>query len=336
MEPLARPQLEPLRIQHIKPQVSGRPGVWDLGHPGEVLKKSVALLALSAGRLSAWRLGKSKARGIVSTVVEAAPGSEAVCEVYSSQRMNESEILRNIHERHGWTPKDKGAGGNCLFLSMAPQVYAEDLRDVLRRHPEWESSLGSDLAERWEDLEIKAKALKLREMAIMDEKDFVAELQALRASGEKLTTESEWRMRELFTDMLEEFVSTYKHGLGAAVMKFPPQGIYDRVKELVAQYNLDQVHDFVLKHADEYMETTGREGNWAGSSEMAALSSVLKRQILAYGNNFVTQDEVKVKELEDGGKEVLPYFDARCFTEARGDAIRVFQTQGGGHYQLLD
>eukprot|EP00434_Breviolum_minutum_P005458 symbB.v1.2.004809.t1/scaffold270.1/size246978/20 len=49
----------------------------------------------------------------------------------------------------------------------------------------------------------------------------------------------------------------------------------------------------------------------------------------------VTQDEVKIKEVEDGGQEVLPYFEARCFDEARGEAIRVFQVNGGGHYQML-
>jgi len=267
-------------------------------------------------------------------VVEAAAHFPEDYTVFSSQRMNDKEILHNIKERHGWTPQDKGANGNCLFLSMALQVQPEDLKDIPSRSLRWEKLFGGDLAERWKDMRITERALLLRQMAILDEDEFIAELQALRDGGQ-LTPRDEWRMRELFTDMLEEFVGTNKHGLASGVMGWDLQGIYQRVRQLVSEYTPDQVYDFVLAHAQEYMEITGTEGNWAGSSEMAALSSVLKRPVLAFGNNNVTQDEVKIKELEDGGQEVLPYFEARCFDEARGEAIRVFQVNGGGHYQML-
>lgn len=336
MEPVAYPRpSEPLRVQS---QQIGRPGAWtDLGLPDcKALRRSAGavLLVLSAGRLSGWRHHRSKrTRGIVQVPACVAEPHQEFAEVYSGQRMNDMEILNNILERHGWYPQDKGAGGNCLFLSMAPQVEPEDLRDVHLRSVRWEEALGSDLADQWKDLQILQRANILRQMAILDEAEFLEELQAL-GSGE-LPPEAEWDVRELYTDMLEEFVSSNKHGLGDGVMGWDLQGVYKRVRKLLSEYERDQVHEFVLKHGAEYMQITGRQGNWAGSSEMAALSSVLRRPVLAYGNNRVTQDEVKVKLLEDGGKEVQPYFEARCFAEPRGGAIRVFQVRGGGHYQML-
>lgn len=53
------------------------------------------------------------------------------------------------------------------------------------------------------------------------------------------------------------------------------------VRQVVAEYSLEQKCDFVLKHAAEplgklcasisakrYLQTTGREGNWAGSHSL--------------------------------------------------------------------
>eukprot|EP00435_Cladocopium_sp_Y103_P001609 s5737_g1.t1 len=274
---------EPLRV---KSQQIRRPGAWtDLGLPALGRSAGAVLLVLSAGRLSGWRHQRSKrTRGIVQVpACVAAEPQQEFAEVYGGERMNDTEILNNIQEQHGWTPQDKGAGGNCLFLSMAPQVEPEDLRDVHLRSERWEEALGSDLADRWKDLKILQRANILRQMAIMDEAEFLEELQAL-GSGE-LPPEADWRMRELFTDMLEEFVTSNKHGLGAGVMGWDLQGVYKRVRKLLSEYKTDQVHEFVLKHGAEYMQITGREGNWAGSSEMAALSSVLRRPVLAYGNN---------------------------------------------------
>merc|ERR1712118_290571 len=70
------------------------------------------------------------------------------------------------------------------------------------------------------------------------------------------------------------------------------------------------IYSFVVKHAQQYVQTTGREGNWAGSSEMAALSNALRRPFEAYGNDWITQDAVAVKLQEDGSKDILPYFNA--------------------------
>ncbi|CAJ1379708.1 unnamed protein product [Effrenium voratum] len=302
---------------------------------GALLKTSAGTgLLVFAGRCCAWRSqrrSKPSARPCVTNAQEVATCT-GTCR---SRQMNDKEILDNLNERRGWKVKDMGANGNCLFLSMATQVRKEDVYDLPARSPAWAEALG-DLS-RWEDLSIRDRASLLRRMAILDEAEFIAEVAALRARGEQLRAPLMWRLEELFTDMAEEFVSSNQTELAANIPGWDRQGLYSRVREVVSSFTLDQKCEFVLLHADEYMQTTGREGNWAGSSEMAALSSVLHRPVQAFGNNWVSQDDVKIMEPEAGSSkwEVLPYFEARCFNEPRGDPIRVFQTHGGGHYQML-
>ncbi|CAK9095621.1 unnamed protein product [Durusdinium trenchii] len=279
-------------------------------------RSACGVLALSAGRFGVTQACRVR-RTVRFGMVQDYPAHEV--------RMTDQEILQNLKERHGWSSQDKGAGGNCLFLSMAPQITAKDV----------EESLGSELAEKWKDMPLREKASQLRRLAILDETKFITELKALSATSEPLPSPVEWRLRELFTDMAEEFISSNKTELAAGILPWDREGLYRQVRKVVAEYSLDQMCEYVLKHADEYLQTTGKDGNWAGSSEMAGLSRVVKRPILAYGNNNVSEGGLKMKELEDGSKEVLPYFEARCFSEARGDPIKVFQTYGGGHYQML-
>ncbi|CAJ1331726.1 unnamed protein product [Effrenium voratum] len=160
----------------------------------------------------------------------------------------------------------RGANGNCLFLSMATQVRKEDVYDLPARSPAWAEALG-DLS-RWEDLSIRDRASLLRRMAILDEAEFIAEVAALRARGEQLRAPLMWRLEELFTDMAEEFVSSNQTELAANIPGWDRQGLYSRVREVVSSFTLDQKCEFVLLHADEYMQTTGREGNWAGSRDL--------------------------------------------------------------------
>eukprot|EP00913_Durusdinium_trenchii_P003100 g2864.t1 len=79
------------------------------------------------------------------------------------------------------------------------------------------------------------------------------------------------------------------------------------------------------------------EDEWIGITfeEHCLLFKDKYEDYLDYWEKAVSEGGLKMKELEDGSKEVLPYFEARCFSEARGDPIKVFQTYGGGHYQML-
>lgn len=220
-----------------------------------------------------------------------------------------------------------------MFLSMASQVSSEDVQALLLRCPAWETQLGDreELVASWESKPVRAQAALLRRIAMLDEADFISELSTLVARGDLLPGETEWRTRELFTDMAEEFIGSNKTELAVGFGHV----LYDRVREAVRRYSLQQMCEYVLANADEYMQITGREGNWAGSSEMAALARALCRPVMAYGNNWVSQDEVQLVEAGPEAWEVQPYFAAYPAEEPRCEAIRVFQTQGGGHYQML-
>merc|ERR1712038_1894129 len=110
--------------------------------------------------------------------------------------------------------------------------------------------------------------------------------------------------------------------------------IYERVRQAVCEMSETEMRDYLLLHAEKYLRITGTEGNWAGSSEMVALANALGRRVLAYGNNFVSQDDVEVEARSDGRFEVRPYLDVIIPLERqRGPPVHIFQTRGGGHYQ---
>jgi len=254
--------------------------------------------------------------------------------------MDDREILQNLGQMRGWRNVDMGAGGNCLFLSIAPQISADDLAALSSRSPVWDQRLGASIAASWEALALKERARLLRQIAMLDESDFIAQLGDLCARGDSVPAELHWRAVELFKDMVEEFISTGSFLEELGVSWTPPWGDpharYNQVRQLARDTPRREVYDFVMKHADEYMRVTGREGNWAGSSEMAALASALERSFEAYGNNWVSQDAVELRSVGTDQWEVLPYFYAPAPGNSRSlPPVRIFQTKGGGHYQML-
>lgn len=248
--------------------------------------------------------------------------------------MSDSEILANLRETHGWSNVDMGAGGNCLFLSVAPQISAQDVMDLPSHSAEWSQKLGSDLGQRWEAMPVRERAKWLRRIAMLDELELAAELKDLHLRGDVLPADVSFRVVELFKDMAEEFISSGITELAAGV-SWSRQGMYERVRELANKTPEQDMVEFVLKHMEEYISITGREGNWAGSSELAALAHALGRPFEAYGNNWVSQQAVELRNGENGRWEVVPYFRAPCPEGRGGDAVCIFQTNGGGHYQML-
>merc|ERR550532_2766805 len=173
---------------------------------------------------------------------------------------------------------------------------------------------------------------------MLDERDFFVLLQGYVTQSKPVPPEVGWRAQELFKDMAEEFISHGQTELAEGLPRgWPGSGmVYQRVREVTRDTPPSGVYDFVLKHAEEYMQTTGREGNWAGSSEMVALAHALGRSFVAYGNNWVSQDEVELRATDSGGLEVLPYFAVAAPNNGRGlSPVRIFQMGGGGHYQML-
>eukprot|EP00930_Biecheleria_cincta_P048564 TRINITY_DN33850_c0_g1_i1.p1 TRINITY_DN33850_c0_g1~~TRINITY_DN33850_c0_g1_i1.p1 ORF type:complete len:362 (+),score=43.49 TRINITY_DN33850_c0_g1_i1:55-1086(+) len=253
-----------------------------------------------------------------------------------SAEMNDPQILQSLQDSHRLRVKDMGAGGNCLFLSVALQVDAADVESMLLRSDVWRQALGHDLGQRWVSMNALERASALRRISMLDEADFISDLAVRCSRGEVLPDEVEWRVRELFKDMAEEFIGSNKTELAANIPGYDRQRIWDRVREVVRTTTLKGACEFVLKHADEYMATTGREGNWAGSSEMAAMARALQRTVIAYGNDWVTQDSVTLHELGPGTWQVQPYFQSWPLEKPDlREPIQLFQTHGGGHYQML-
>lgn len=247
--------------------------------------------------------------------------------------MHDDEILRNLREVHGWRNTDHGAGGNCLFLAIAPQVTSSDFAGAVARvAPGWD-------APAWGAASLLERAHLLRKLAMLEESHFLCRFAALRGERGEVPQAFQWRMLEFYRDMAEEFISSGTTELAKGVNSWDLRGVYRRVRALAVETPVEQIYDFVLTHAGEYMRITGLEGNWAGSSEMAALSSALRRPFAAYGNNWVSQDDLEVEA--SGG--VKPYFMAPVQSEVSdlseeeglASTVRIFQKNGGGHYQML-
>jgi len=261
-----------------------------------------------------------------------------------SVAMDDREILHNLRDTRGLVNQDQGAGGNCLFLSMAPQLCAADMAELPSRSHDWMKLLGSDLGERWEAASNYDRARLLRQIAMLDESQFLEDLGAIVTAGQQVPAEMQLRALELYRDMAEEFLSSGITELADDMSSSlsGSRNIYSRVRQLARETPAAAVNDFVLEHGKQYMQITGRVGNWAGSSEIAAVANATGRQFEAYGNNWVSQDDVELDASGPGGNwEVLPYFKApfpkieSTNATLKSPPVRIFQTNGGGHYQAL-
>merc|ERR1719433_493165 len=114
--------------------------------------------------------------------------------------MDDREILCNLRDTRGLLNRDQGAGGNCLFLSMAPQLSAADVAGLPSRSPDWMKLVGSDLGERWEATSKIDRARLLRQIAMLDEFQFLEDLSALVTAGQQVPAEMQWRALELYKD----------------------------------------------------------------------------------------------------------------------------------------
>lgn len=273
-----------------------------------------------------WPRRGRQARGLVSRA--AALGATTG----ERRSMGDEEILRHLQAVHGWRNIEHGAGGNCLFLSIAPQVTASDFAAaVVRVAPGW-------AAPAWEGASALERAHVLRRLAMLEETAFLKRFATLRAEGGGVPDELHWRMLEFYRDMAEEFISSGMTELAKGVNRLDMSAVYQRVRALVSETPVEQIYDFVLEHAEDYLRITGTEGNWAGSSEIVALSSALERPFAAYGNNWVSQDDLEVADAGEGIYYVKPYFvvpSVGSGPSGSAPTVRIFQRNGGGHYQML-
>eukprot|EP00931_Biecheleriopsis_adriatica_P064938 TRINITY_DN39590_c0_g1_i1.p1 TRINITY_DN39590_c0_g1~~TRINITY_DN39590_c0_g1_i1.p1 ORF type:complete len:352 (+),score=43.51 TRINITY_DN39590_c0_g1_i1:46-1101(+) len=258
------------------------------------------------------------------------------------KQMSDDQIRENLEEIHGWKSIDMGSDGNCFFLSVAPQVSPDDVAALPARSPDWERALGGDLENRWGELPAADRAALLRKIAVLDEEEFITDLQILtNTNGGEIAWEKTWRAMEMFKDMAEHFISHGETELAAGVLLMGPtwvhrKMVYAKVREVLQEKTPREQLEFVLSHADRYFQAMRQDGTWAGTSEMVAISNSLGRPVAVYGNNRASDAWADTELAAHGDKwEVLPYFELgeqdNLGTEEK--AIRIFSCSG--HFQML-
>ena len=220
-------------------------------------------------------------------------------------KWDDQTIIKNLIQQGFGSPVDKGGDGRCLFRSISPQITEEDCI-VASTIPHIQSLLCS--FDEWSSYNLLEQSDLLRRLAMAEESYFFSSLSedmALDEEGLK------W-IRELYKDMLAEI----EHPLNF------------RLRETVRNTTDLEKYTYCRNHFSAYKASTSRPTNWAGTSELIALSRVFNRQTMAFGQDFASSKKVRL----DQEGNVLPYHNWPCGTNP---PIVVFQTNGGGHYQLL-
>jgi hypothetical protein len=218
--------------------------------------------------------------------------------------MTDGEIIANLVSQGFAKPIEKGSDGRCLFQSIAPQITDDDLYQAKIYDPSFACT-----SEKWTKMNLQEQADLLRKWAMAEEAFFFSKLPE---DYESLSPEKKTWIQELYKDMLQQI-----EGLPASA-----------VPQRCAANNDSDKFLYCKQHFQQYLEETSTSTNWAGTSEVIALSRVFQRDARLFGRNLATSFSVR---LSDGGY-VLPYFET---TGKRVPPITIFQCNGGGHYKLL-
>jgi len=224
----------------------------------------------------------------------------------TSTQMDDQSIIQQLTTQGFGLPEEKGGGGRCLFLSIAPQLTEADfahaisiphLNPLLCSFPEWINLSAIEQADLLRTIALEAESHFFRTLPV-NPKDLIAE-------------DLDW-IRELFKDMIQE-------------LKYSS---FDDLRKQVAATSDLEKFEFCNQNFETYKKRTIRPHNWAGTSELIALSKVFNRQTMAYGQDYASSEKV----LLDSDKNVLPYYHRQA---GKTPPIVVFQLNGGGHYRLL-
>lgn len=237
------------------------------------------------------------------------------------KKWNDSEILASLKKTYSCNDVCKQAGrdGNSLFLSLVDQIKDEDIHAALNMN-----TLDDEIKHRLNDWDPSKseieKALILRNTALMIEERFIRYLE--HADLNALPEEDIQWLGELYRDMLQEFNHSYS-SIRDKAAKADAQTIFAYFKEVVPSLGVPRFN--------AYLERTNQNGHAAGTSEMTALSYLLKRPILAYGNDHASSVYVKVDEHQ----KALPFIVIQPNLISSKPPIALFQCNGGGHYKVL-
>jgi hypothetical protein len=224
----------------------------------------------------------------------------------SFKKMTDPEIIHNLVLQNYSKPIEKGGDGRCLFLSIASQITEEDIDNVFPRRLSFCD---------WSKLSLGGQADELRKLAMARETIF---FDTLPLNVLDLTQDELVWVRELYKDMLQEL--NKMSSSNSDHMQLLHKMITENSDELKLEY--------FKKNFLDYRKKTSQQFNWAGTSELIALSRVFNRETVAYGQDYASSDRMRI----DKNGNVLPYHH-RMF--GRTPAIVVFQCNGGGHYKML-
>ncbi|PJD94364.1 MAG: hypothetical protein CK425_11560 [Parachlamydia sp.] len=224
----------------------------------------------------------------------------------SSLPMDDSSIIKQLNNQGFSSPVDKGGGGRCLFLSIAPQITQADFLEAAAM-PHLQPLLSS--FPDWQNLSAHQQADLLRTLALEAESHF---FNTLPTDSKDLKPDDWDWIRELYKDMLQEIQHL----------------TFANIREQAAKATDLEKFDYCKMNFAPYKSRTIRPTNWAGTSELIALSKIFNRQTLAFGQDYASSEKVWV----DPHKNILPYHQRLV---GRTPPIAIFQTHGGGHYRLL-
>jgi len=227
---------------------------------------------------------------------------------------DDAAIIDNLKKHYGLKPQDMGGGGRCLFHSLREQISENELKNIKSRWPN-AMQVNVDL---YQTLSADAKANLLREIAIWEEKNFLITRNKKDVLFKDLPKDEQYWALEMAKDWHQEI-----EGNTALTRDW----FKDKVK---TKEGREELWQYVINHKDQYWKKTGCDTNWAGTAEAIALARELKRPLKMFGRDDVS-DERGAKLDKDG--KVLPY--SEYIFGATEKPILVFQTGGGGHYQML-
>lgn len=224
------------------------------------------------------------------------------------------EILDNLAQSYGLIAKDMGGDGACLFHSMREQISQAELIKALKIS--WPLTLRNQV-KRYATLPNSDQADVLRQISIEEEKEFLNTSRLANIFAVNNAADQQWIL-EMAKDWRQEVGSLNAHDTRKW---FNEKSVSSTGKE--------ELWDYVKNHRNQYWAKTSCKTNWAGSAEAIAIARLLNRPLKMFGQDYATSEE---GALVNNGvvTPYLSYNDASFETP-----ILVFQTNGGGHYQML-
>lgn len=226
----------------------------------------------------------------------------------------DTEILANLEQHLGLVAVEQGGAGRCLFHSLREQVTQAELVSI--------KNLFSDALQAqmnaYSTLTPDDKADLLRALAIAYEKDFIVTKNNKAKDFTALNKQDQAWVLEMAKDFYEEL----GHDRDKTRAWFHANKGSSAGRQILWKYIVD--------NRDAYWAKTSCVTNWAGSAEAIVFARLLQRPLRMYGMDLVTS--LDGAELDQQGV-VKPYLNYDF--SYKNPPLLVYQTMGGGHYNML-